>query len=182
MTHGFRNILFSKTIIWSAFLILLAGCGSSKRVEKEKSDSELKEFLAKYEKTFDPSVYNPDVESIKVEERQVHDAMESANAVEVALPETIPGFRIQVLFTPEIQEATQIRDNLDASLPEEWTYLIFDSPYYKVRIGNFIERYEAQALLRRLVSIGFSEAWIVPDKIIKNPPPKPAELPEIQPP
>jgi len=180
MMHGFQNILRSKTIVYSIFLLFVAGCGTSKRIEKEKSDEELKEFLAKYEKTFDPSVYNPDVESIKVEEQQVHDAIESANAVEIAVPETIPGFRIQVLFTPEIEEATQIRDSLNASLPEEWVYVVFDSPYYKVRIGNFAERYEAQALLRRIIAIGFNEAWIVPDKIVKNPPPRTPELPEIQ--
>jgi SPOR domain len=179
--HGFQNILHSKTIFWSVFLLLIAGCGGSKRVEKEKSSEELKEFLAKYEKTFDPSAYNPAVESIKVEEQNVHKAIEAANSVEVALPETIPGFRIQVLFTPEIEEAAKIRDSLNASVPEEWIYVVFDSPYYKVRLGNFIERYEAQALLRRLISLGFSEAWIVPDKIIKNPPPRTPELPEIQP-
>jgi hypothetical protein len=49
-----------------------------------------------------------------------------------------------------------------------------------VRIGNFAERYEAQALLRRIIAIGFNEAWIVPDKIVKNPPPRTPELPEIQ--
>jgi len=182
MMHGFRNTLSAKTVFWLFILVLLAGCGTSRRVEKEKTQGELKEFLGKYEKTFDPSEYNPDVESVKVEERQVHDAMDIANAAEVALPETIPGFRIQVLFTPEIHEATQIRDSLDVSVPEEWTYVVFDTPYYKVRIGNFIERYEAQALLRRIISMGYSEAWIVPDNIIKNPPPKPAEAPEIEPP
>ena len=163
-------------------LSLIAGCTTSKRVGKDKPDEELKEFLAKYEKTFDPSVYNPDVDSIRVEEQHVHDAVESSNSVEIALPETIPGFRIQVMFTPEIEEATGIRDSLSSSVPEEWTYVVFDAPYYKVRVGNFIERYEAQALLRRLIFLGFNEAWIVPDKIIKNPPVKIPELPEIQPP
>jgi hypothetical protein len=180
MMRGFRNIPHDKKIFWLIFLLLIAGCSSSKRVEKEKPDEGLKEFLAKYEKTFDPSAYNPEVDSIKVEEQHVHDAVESANAVEIALPETIPGFRIQVVFTPEIEEATLIRDSVNAFVPEEWIYVVFDEPYYKVRIGNFAERYEAQALLRRLISMGFNEAWIVPDKIIKNPPPRTAELPEIR--
>jgi hypothetical protein len=180
--HGFQNIRSNNTLLWLIILLLIAGCGSSKKIEKEKSGEELKEFLAKYEKTFDPSAYNPEVESIKVEEKNVHNAIESANTVEVALPETIPGFRIQVLFTPEIDEANQIRDSLNTYIPEEWTYIVFDAPYYKVRIGNFMERYEAQALLRRLVSLGFSESWVVPDKVVKNPPPRPSDQPEIQPP
>lgn len=173
--HGFQNILYNRIIICVIFLLItfITGCGTTKRTDKASRNEELKEFLAKYEKTFDPSSYNPDVESIKTEEKKIFIELESANNTEIALPETLPGFRIQVLFTTEIEEANKIRDSLNNTLPDEWVYIIFDTPYYKVRVGNFIDRYEAQKLLKKLTSSGYNEAWIVPDRIIKNPPPRP---------
>jgi hypothetical protein len=161
---------------WLLFLLLLGlffGCKAPRSAEKTAdAGSSFDAFLAKYEKTFDPSKYNLPVDSIVARERQQHNVMEAAKIITVAAPETIPGFRVQVLFTPEIERANLTRDSLLLILPGEWSYVVYDAPYYKVRVGNFNDRGIASQMVSKLVSFGFQDAWIVPDKIIKNPPPR----------
>jgi len=159
---------------WLPFVILiglLTGCKTPRGTEKTADKgSSFDAFVSKYEKSFDPSKYNPPVDSILAAERHQHIAMEAAKIITVAPPETIPGFRVQVLFTPEIEQANHTRDSLLTILPDEWSYIVYDSPYYKVRVGNFTDRGIASQMVTKLISFGFQDAWVVPDKIIKNPP------------
>ncbi|MBI4810870.1 MAG: SPOR domain-containing protein [Ignavibacteriales bacterium] len=186
---GFQRILknnfFRWTFISYLLVILLVSCKTTKEIEKkDDSDRLLREFLVKYEKTFDPSVYDEDIQLVLEEEKREREAIEAAKVITIAPPETILGFRVQILFTPEIDQANQARDEITSLLPEEWSYVVYDAPYYKIRIGNFKDRAEANLMVRRLVGLGYKDAWIVPDKIIKNPPPRPPEIfiePEKQP-
>ena len=157
--------------------LFLIGCKSAKDTEKiDRSEFELKEFITKYEKTFNPADYDVDVSIIKEEEKKYSEAIEAAKLVTIIPPETVPGFRVQILFTPEIEHVNQARDTLSNILPDDWTYIVYDPPYYKLRIGNFIDRIAANQMLKKLVDIGYRDAWIVPDKIIKNLPPKPPDI------
>ncbi len=172
-----KNNFSNKYFLLYIFIILIVGCKTSKEIEKkEESDQALKNFITKYESTFDPSVYHEDVKLILEEERREKEFMEAAKVFTVAPQESIPGFRVQVLFTPEIDQANHTRDELLNLLPDEWCYIVYDAPYYKVRVGDFIERVEANQMVKKLISLGYKDAWIVPDKIIKNPPPKPPEV------
>ncbi len=139
-----------------------------------------KNFLAKYEKTFDPTEYEIDVAIIQEEEKKLHDNLEGPSLLVTAVPETIPGFRVQVLLTQDIDEANSIKDSVENGLSGEWVYLTYDSPYYKVRVGNFPNRLAATIILKKLVTEGYKDAWIVPDNVLKNPPPKPPDV-QIEP-
>jgi hypothetical protein len=152
-------------------------CSGAKSVEPHavKSPSDAG-FLQRFEKTFNPAEYDADIKVVKQEEKTQRSGVESANVITTAVPETIPGFRVQVLLTQDIDEAVQVRDSLESRFPDEWTYLVFDSPYYKVRVGNYEDRASAARLLKRLGVLGFTQAWVVPDNILKNLPPKPPEL------
>jgi hypothetical protein len=166
---------------WLSLLFLfvvLSGCKTPRATEKTpEPESSFDAFLAKYEKSFDPSKYNPPIDSILATERKQHRAMDAGRIITVAPPETIPGFRVQVLFTPEIEQANLTRDTLLSELPDEWSYIVYDAPYYKVRVGNFVDRGLAAQMVKKLTNFGFQDAWVVPDKIIKNPPPRiPDEL------
>lgn len=178
---GFQRILknnfFRWTFVFYLLIILLVGCKTTKEIEKkDDSDRLLREFLTKYEKTFDPSDYDEDIQLVLEEEKREREAIEAAKVITIAPPETIPGFRVQILFTPEIDQANQVRDEVTSILPEEWSYVVYDAPYYKIRIGNFKDRAEANLMVRRLVGLGYKDAWVVPDKIIKNPSPRPPEI------
>lgn len=164
---------------------LLIGCKSPEAARKGmEPNSELNAFLQKYEKTFQPSNYNDELTEILQQEKKEREIIEAARVFKIAPPETIPGFRAQVIFTPEIEEANRVRDSLLNLLSDEWIYIVYETPYYKVRVGNFIERAEANMLVKRLNGIGYKDAWVVPDRIIKNPPrriPDSYIQPEIQP-
>ncbi|HUL43211.1 MAG TPA: SPOR domain-containing protein [Bacteroidota bacterium] len=152
---------------------IAAGCGSSAGPTRDPSSQHnLREFLAKYEPGFNPSDFDPDISTLEQQEAQRHNALTYAEVAAPAVPETIPGFRVQVLFTQEIDEASQVRDTLSTLLPNEWVYLVYDVPYYKVRVGNYADRTAAGPALKHLVALGYKDAWIVPDNIIKNPPPR----------
>lgn len=133
-------------------------------------NNEFNSFLQKYEKTFQPTEYNDEVDFILQEDKKERDIIEAARVLKIAPPETIPGFRAQVIFTSEIEEANRVRDSLLNMLSDEWTYIVYETPYYKVRVGNFIERASANMLVKKLSTIGYKDAWVVPDRIIKNPP------------
>ncbi len=88
------------------------------------------------------------------------------------------GFRIQILTTPEKQTADfQVEEALGwlgdlsrrptglESAEEAPVYLAWKQPYYRVRLGNFATRDEAQQALY-LVGERFPEAFIVPDTVI----------------
>jgi len=147
------------------------GCSGSKEVSHtEVYDYTLREFLAAYEPTFNPSDYDPAVTVLKQREEDRHNALVASAVVSTALPETIPGFRVQVLFTQEIDEANRTRDSLSGLLRDDWIYIVYDVPYYKVRVGNFADRPSANQILKKLTGLGYTDAWIVPDNVIKNPP------------
>ena len=155
---------------------LLGGCGgSSTEVREVRTEPTLDEFLAKYEPAFIPSRYNEDVRLLLSDEQHQYAMLHVAEVYATTLPETIPGFRIQVIATREIDQANAVRDSLESLLPAEWSYTVYDAPYYKVRVGNYPDRASAASTLRRLAVAGFGDAWIVPDNVLKNPPPIPPE-------
>ena len=159
-------------------MLLLVGCGGSEETVKNTSPAiSRKEFLAKYERTFNPVDFDEDVNIVKAEEKKQQSALDGPSLLVTALPETIPGFRIQLLLTKDIDEANAVKDSVTSHIPDDWAYIIYDSPYYKVRFGNFSDHISANVALKRLINEGYQDAWVVPDNVLKNPPPR---TPEIQ--
>ncbi len=135
-----------------------------------------RERLSTFERSFRPSFYDTEVYLYKKSDstRSFGRAIDQLTA---APPETLQGFRIQLLATNNFDEANLIRNSLNASNPDIWIYLVFEAPTYKVRAGDFVNRGEAKPLLDQFHAQGFKTAWVVPDRVIKNQPPKPP-LPE----
>jgi hypothetical protein len=131
-----------------------------------------KERLSTFERSFKPSFYDTEVylygknDSSKTYGKAI-DQLTSAP------PETLQGFRIQILATNNFDDANATRNTFSLTFPELWVYLVFEAPTYKIRIGDFLNRTEAKKLLDQFQSQGFKTAWIVPDRIIRNQPPKP---------
>ena len=170
---------------FSGFAILLIlsvcfffGCsGSVETARLETTKETLSDFLARYEKTFNPSQYEIEINKVTSAALQESTHTHTAAVADTVAPEMISGFRVQVLATEEIDTATQLKDSLSTLLQDQWTYVVYDAPYYKVRVGNFIDRFIANALVDMLVKQGFASAWVVPDQVLKNPPPKPKVIP-----
>jgi hypothetical protein len=157
---------------------ILVGCrGARESVRKEPSDQSLKDFLSSYERTFDPTVYDAQLNRVQTEARALSKGINPDSLLISAVAETTDGFRVQIAFTQEIDQAAQLRDTISSLLADEWVYVVYDAPYYKVRVGNFLDRPSASRMMEHLIARGYSEAWIVPDRVIKNPSPKPPPLP-----
>ena len=77
------------------------------------------------------------------------------------------GFRVQVFSTFEKAEAEKFAKRLRNKI-EEKVYIEFDPPYYKVRVGNFVNNEDAMALKKKLRYLGYSDAMIVRSRIEKE--------------
>src|SRR5688572_19125443 len=62
--------------------------------------------------------------------------------------ETIDGFRIQIYATTDLQEAENAKALFDSRFVEIKSHIIFDAPFYKVRVGDFVNRSECYYWLR----------------------------------
>ncbi len=60
--------------------------------------------------------------------------------------ESIKGYRIQLFYGSE-KAAYKIKDEFRALFPDITTKIIFSSPQWKVQVGNFITRLEADRTL-----------------------------------
>jgi hypothetical protein len=78
------------------------------------------------------------------------------------------GFRLQVISTNNREKALEAKTKLYQQFPELKAYLLYQSPNYRLRVGNFKDRSEAEAYLDSIRSI-FPGVYVVPDKIEVNP-------------
>lgn len=62
----------------------------------------------------------------------------------------IKGFRLQVVSTTNRDVALRTKADLLSRYPEHKSYLLFQSPYFKVRFGNFLKREDAEKIRKVL--------------------------------
>jgi hypothetical protein len=79
------------------------------------------------------------------------------------------GFRVQVLSTQSRGEAFKMKTDLLTRFPDEKSYLIFQSPNFKVRVGNFIKRADAEKLKQQLAKLVGQNVYVVEDAIEYTP-------------
>jgi hypothetical protein len=71
-------------------------------------------------------------------------------------------YQVQVAITPSAEEAEDFKGRLGELLPEEDIFVIFTSPYYRIRVGHNVRREDADALLARLHGLGYTGAMVIP--------------------
>lgn len=81
----------------------------------------------------------------------------------------VRGFRIQVLNTTNRNEVLNAKARLLSLYPEHKTYLLYQAPYFKLRIGNFTERAEAEAFQKELSKIFTTGIFVIPSEIEVKP-------------
>lgn len=77
----------------------------------------------------------------------------------------IPGFRVQAIYTVNRAKALEVKSRLMELFPDYPTYISFEAPYFRVRIGDFRTRDDAGGLEKE-VSKYFSEGVFVARDII----------------
>lgn len=83
---------------------------------------------------------------------------------------TMVGYRIQIYFGGNRQKATEVKIDFSSRYPNVSAYLTYQQPNFKVRIGDFRSRYEAQNFLKEINGV-FPTSFIVPEDV-KLPPVK----------
>lgn len=80
-----------------------------------------------------------------------------------------PGFRVQVISTNKRNEATEMKAKVMQLYPDYRTYLDYQAPYFKVRVGDFKNRDEAADLRDKLSSSFTGGVFVVPATINLQP-------------
>jgi hypothetical protein len=88
----------------------------------------------------------------------------------------IPGFRVQVISTMNRNKATEAKARLMQLFPDYSTYLSYQSPYFRVRIGDFRSRDAAEKLQQELNTYFPNGVFTVrdiihisPEQLLQNP-------------
>ena len=76
----------------------------------------------------------------------------------------IEGYRVQVFATQDRNKADQLQKELMLKFNEN-IYIIFEAPNYKLRVGDFLDRDDAEVLRLKLLSSEFPSSWIIRTRI-----------------
>jgi hypothetical protein len=66
-------------------------------------------------------------------------------------PKFAKGYRLMILNTTDRTEAMNLRSKLLQLFPEQKIYMTFQTPYIKIKLGNFIEKNEAEEYKKEVV-------------------------------
>jgi len=167
----------SSLVLFLVSLVILTSCGSSREVESSGSATET---LHRFETEFDPTRYNPDMETFGSEAiaKGADSTEQPVGVSNVASVELVQGFRVQLYASTGIDQTSKQKRHAEDIFPAEWFYMVYDPPTYKLRGGNFVTRFEADRFLKELKEAGFRDSWIVPDRVVQNPEPRTTPVPE----
>ncbi|MCL2218418.1 MAG: SPOR domain-containing protein [Chitinispirillia bacterium] len=84
----------------------------------------------------------------------------AAAAGGAADPQTPPRYRIQILASSQIDMVRQAKLNAEAAVDLP-VFMVSEQALYKLYIGNFKTKQEAEAVLPEIKKKGYKDAWIV---------------------
>ncbi|MBA7521656.1 hypothetical protein ES705_13767 [subsurface metagenome] len=146
-------------------MFLYLGCAGTREPVKEEPVEETK---PQYDESFDPlSLDDDDIIIADASVTKHENENQTAIIEEKIIPKEINGFRVQILATKNIETASLFKQEATerfGSLEHE-TYLIYEVPLYKIRIGDCKERSEAEDLRDLAKQYRYREAFIVKCKI-----------------
>jgi hypothetical protein len=79
------------------------------------------------------------------------------------------GFRVLVINTNDRKKAMEVKSRLMTDYPDHKTYLIYQSPYFKIQIGNFRDRKEAESLRKQILRVYPTGVIVVPATVELKP-------------
>ena len=82
---------------------------------------------------------------------------------------TAPGYRILVINTNDRSKASDAKTRMYKQFPELQSYLMYQSPFYKLKVGNFRERADAEAYLPEIQRLFPTGVYVVRDVIEVKP-------------
>jgi len=151
-----------------AGVVFLSACGGSRGLMDDQSSDPTKQRpLSYYEATLRPSEFDEEVEAVQ----KAHASGESVAPLEIPSDSSvverveIQGYRIQIFASASIDEATAAQQVALERAGKDSVYVVYDPPVYRVRIGDYGTRLEANQRLSRIVNLGYDDAWVVADRV-----------------
>jgi hypothetical protein len=122
-----------------------------------------------YDESFDPLNLTDD-DIIIAGNDNTQSVENSGNNPDAALnieQREINGFRVQILATKNIETASLFEQEASERFThlDHKTYLIFEAPLYKIRVGDCKDRTQAEELRDLAMQYGYRESFIVKSKI-----------------
>jgi hypothetical protein len=75
------------------------------------------------------------------------------------------GYRVLVLITDNLEEANNMKSEIYSNNSQREVYVIFDPPFYKVMVGDFLEYSEAKDLSFKMNQLGYTDARVVNETV-----------------
>lgn len=79
------------------------------------------------------------------------------------------GYRVMALNTNDRNLAYQTKAQLLSRFPDYQVYMSYQAPFFKLKIGDFIKRSDAEELRKRISTMVSQGVYIVPDVVILRP-------------
>ena len=77
----------------------------------------------------------------------------------------VEGYRIQCFASSQIERIRTEQKTLETKVKYP-LYIVFTPPYYKLLMGDFLKRADADIILTRLKEMGYNDAWVVRTKVM----------------
>jgi hypothetical protein len=77
---------------------------------------------------------------------------------------TQEGYRLQIFESSSVEETNRTLRKFERSLKDS-VYMVFEAPLYKLRLGNFVTKKEAEKQKANLKKKGYKNIWIVRSRI-----------------
>lgn len=150
---------------------LILNCGASQKMTSgKKSEAEIENGTGIINEFFDPLILEEDeikvTRTISIESKsdQINNVLSRSDDNE-QISEITTGYRVQICAVSDEDKARQVQREAILKFVNEDIYLIYDTPYYKVRVGNCATRLDADQLQQLATQKGFDDAWVVRTKI-----------------
>jgi len=141
-----------------------------KRMEtkEEKSKEKIEEYVfdfSPYQEKLDSTnvINNGNDEDLNLWLTYKDDNVKKNNE-ELKLEKT-KGYRVQVFVSDNWNEADTKRSEIYFKSKEKNIYIDFEPPFYKVKVGDFIDINAARELSQKLNQLGYEGTAIVPDSV-----------------
>jgi len=79
------------------------------------------------------------------------------------------GFRIMVISSNNRNKVLEAKTKMYQRFPELKAYMMYQSPFFRLKVGNFLERTDAEEYLAKVQKLFDTNVYIVPDTIEVKP-------------
>jgi hypothetical protein len=145
--------------------MFLFSCAGTREPIKEEP---IKEVMPQYDESFDPLSLNDDDIIIASTVKTLPAQDKPPEKIDgPKLQREATGYRVQILATKNIETASLFEQEASERFDPmgHHTYLVFEAPLYKIRLGDCQDRSEAEKLRETAVGYGYRESFIVKCKI-----------------